>query len=130
MSWTYEPELLDEPKNRVRFQIGDTNERDQLVSDEEINLALEMTGSADAATAAIAKAIAAKLARQSDKWVGDLKILASQKHRAFLTIAEQYGRKGYPTAGGVYQGDKDTLAANTEVTPPSFFRGMHDFGDI
>lgn len=131
MAWTYDPTDLSADKDRVRFKIGDTNSADPQLEDEEILYLLDLTGSVDGAVKRAAEALAFKYARQADKWVGDLKILASQKSRAYRELAEGISASasvffGVPYAGGIRVGDKETVEADTDLVSPSFRRGLHD----
>lgn len=130
MSWSYDEQLLDVALNRIRMKLGDTDPSDPQLQDEEIQLLIDETDSDDAATKRAARVLAARYARSVDKWVGDLKILASQRHRAYLDLYEslsggaQIG--GVPTAGGVYVADKEAMQGDDSLVKPAFRRGMHD----
>lgn len=131
MSWTYNPSL-NTSRDRVRLYIGDTDTDDQQLSNEEIDAMLLLDASVFAAAAMAARTLAAKYARQADKWVGDLKILASQKARAYHELAETLTAKstsfvGTPTAGGVLVAEKETAAANTALVQPYLSRGRDDY---
>lgn len=135
MSWTYdETTLATSARNRVRLKLGDTNASNQQLQDEEIDLLLSETGSETAALVAAAQALAAKYAPSVDKWVGDLKILASQRHRAYLDLIEKTltgtasaaSRLAVPTAGGVYAAEKEAMEGDDSLVHPAFRRGLHD----
>lgn len=134
MSWSYDP-ALPETLDRVRLLIGDTITNDQQLSDEEIYSMLMIYGAVNSTAVAACRALAARYARYADKWVGDLKILASQKHRAYLELAEELRTAGssamgaalaVPTAGGIYVSEKEAYEGNTNRVVPFFRRGMHD----
>lgn len=130
MGWTYEETRLTEPRNQVRLKLGDTDASDQQLQDEEIDQFLSETDSVDGATLLAAKALAAHYARSVDKWVGDLKILASQRSTHYGNLVKMLTGKAYlhavPSAGGVFQSDKDNMEQNTSLVPPFFRRGLHD----
>jgi hypothetical protein len=137
MAWSYDPTLATD-KDRVRFMIGDTDTDDQQLQDEEILFLIEQYDTLYGAAAAAANALAAKNARYADKWVGDLKILASQMSRAYRELADRFSRQGVdaamlaatqwgvPTAGGVYAEDKAQYEADPSLAQPFFKRGIHD----
>lgn len=136
MAWTYDPTLPTD-KDRVRLIIGDTLSIEPQLQDEEIQALLDLFGgSVRAAAIGATRGLAAIYARYADKWVGDLKILASQKHEAYLRLADSLeestniigvgGGSGAPSAGGVYVGEKEAMEANTNRVSPFFYRGMHD----
>lgn len=130
MSWTYDATELDEPRNQVRLKLGDTNPNDPQLQDEEIDRFLNEADSVDGATRMAASALAARYSRSVDKWVGDLKILASQRSRHYLELAKSLtGRASIhavPSAGGVFQADKDGMEQNSSLVQPFFRRGQHD----
>jgi len=133
MAWSYNPSLVS-TRDRVRVLIGDTDVDDQQLTDEEIAFFLSSEGNQYAASALACRVLAAKYARYADKWVGDLKILASQKSRAYERLAEAYDTQanasasfsGVPSAGGIYVADKDEQEADTSLVTPSFRRGSMD----
>lgn len=134
MSWSYDTSLPAD-LDKVRLLIGDTDTTDQQLSDEELGAMLTVYGAVNSAAIAACRALAAKYARYADKWVGDLKILASQKHRAYLELAEELQAAGasatgaalaVPTAGGIYTAEKEAYEGNTARVSPFFHRGMHD----
>jgi hypothetical protein len=130
MAWTYDANALDEPLNSVRMLVGDTNEYEQLLQDEEIEAFIAITDSNVSAAALAARALSAKYARSVDKWVGDLKILASQKQRQFLHLYEQLtltaSSHGVPSAGGIRVSQKEAQAGDGDLVSPAFRIGMHD----
>src|SRR5690348_7229331 len=142
MSWTYDSGL-GTPRDLVRFYIGDTDIDDPQLQDEEID-ALLLVNSPNtpptnntallAATDAV-RGLIAKYSRFADKWVGDLKILASQRIASYsalldrlneLSAQSRLGLAGVPTAGGVYSGEKDTMARRSDIVHPNFRIGQND----
>lgn len=133
MAWTYNSSLGAD-KDRVRFLVGDTNTDDQQLQDAEIEFLLEQHGTLNLAAAAACRALATKYARYADKWVGDLKILASQKSEAYERMADRFEAEAtaaftsvsVPTAGGILVADKETQAEDDSLVQPGFRIGMHD----
>lgn len=131
MAFTYhESQLADSPLFRVRMKLQDTNENDPQLQDEEILLLIDQNGSEDGAVRAGAMVIAARYSRRADKWVGDLKILESQKARAYRELAKSLSARsmvtGIPSAGGIRTAEKEAAAADSSLEQPHFFRGQHD----
>lgn len=130
MAWTYNEAELSIPLNAVRLLVGDTNRQDPQLSDEEIQAFIDATDSNVGAAAMAARALAAKYSRSVDKWVGDLKILASQRHRHYLALQEQLNLQGFshgvPSAGGIRTSEKEQQAADSSLVSPAFRIGMHD----
>lgn len=135
-SWSYsgDPELTT--KDAVRFLIGDTDEDDQQVSDEEIAYLLTQTGdSASLAAVTAAGALASKFSRMSvkEKDVGDLKIVYADRAAAYRQIAADItttlggsGAAPIAYAGGISISDMELHEGNTDRVPPSFEIGMDD----
>ena len=86
MTWTYSGDPSANARDAIRFLIGDTDTTDQLLSDEEIAwVNTEASGTPTATTDLYDAAyrccltIAAKLARQADKQIGDLSVKLSNE---------------------------------------------------
>lgn len=130
MSWTYNIEsgLV---RDQVRLLIGDTLSTDPQFSDEELDWLATSNGSGLYRTAGAAcRVLATRYSRYADKWVGDLKILASQKARNYLVMAASFDKQSgaqswaVPTAGGIYVDEKEAAAEDTTLVQPEFTRGM------
>ena len=93
MSWTYSGDPSTSDRDAVRFLVGDTDEDDQQLSDSEIEYILS-ENSNDPYGAAVqgAEALAAKYARQMDKRVGQLWIMAEARFEHYRLLAEQLKR--------------------------------------
>jgi len=91
--WTYSGNPKSSPKDEVRFLIGDTDDSEPLLQDEEIKYILTVTPSAGTssynygAAAVAAKSIAAKFARERDKTVGSLSLRKAQRYDQYLALA-------------------------------------------
>ena len=130
MGWTYDTSLGSD-RDTVRLLVGDTISTDPQLSDEEMDAMLTVYVSTKATAIAVLRVLAAKYARFADKWVGDLKILASQKSRAYLEMANALSSSGSltaaaPTAGGIFADEKQAQEDDEGLTVPSFKRGMMD----
>lgn len=128
--WSYEPSAVAGDRDRLRLLIGDTLVSDQQFQDEELDYLLTSSGNLMSAAATACRALSARYARYADKWVGDLKILASQKARAYERLADQFEARGatyaLPSAGGVYVAEKEVAAADSALVQPAFRVGVHD----
>lgn len=105
MTWTYNntPGDDDYPGDEVRLLVGDTNEEDPLVQDEEITYFLSLypkvTGKpAYLAAAAAAEAIAAKFARKMNTQIGPLSAQSKQQRDHYVELAAQL-RQSWATDG-------------------------------
>ena len=89
MTWSYSGDPASSSKDKVRFLIGDTDTAMQLVQDQEIGAILAMQSNAYRAAARVARAIAAKFARQVDVTGEGLAERGSQRARAFRDLADE-----------------------------------------
>jgi hypothetical protein len=86
--WIYNPSLTTD-RDKVRFLIGDTDENEPLLQDEEIDFLLSENTDIYLAASSAAESISAKFARQSDKSIGDAHTTYSQKAEAYHRLAER-----------------------------------------
>lgn len=130
MAWTYNIELT-EPKDKVRLMIGDTTNVDPQFQDEELEAMLAIYGNVTQTAVAAARALSARYSRQADKWVGDLKILASQRAKQYRELADMLetasvGTFGIPSAGGIRVSQKEAAEGDTDRVQPSFKSNMFE----
>ena len=140
MAWTYSGDPASSARDAIRFLIGDTDSSDQLLSDEEI--AWVNTEASGTPTGTIALydagsrcclAIAAKLAREADKSIGDLSVSLSQRAAAYreqsATLKGLSAREGgvpVPYAGGITITDKDIDQENSDIFRTWFASGQFE----
>lgn len=134
MSWTYTGEIVS-TRDQVRFLIGDTIASDPQLTDQEVEYLLTTYVTVGKAAIAACRTLAAKYARYSDKWVGDLKILASQRVKHYLDLAKELETSPVgaatsglcaPSAGGISVAAKQEQEADTDRVAPFFTRGRDD----
>jgi len=133
MSWSYkrtEPAAID--LDWVRLRVGDTDESDQLLQDEEIQALIDNEGSRSLAAVLCAETIAAKFARRVDKTVGKLSISAGQMAEHYMKLATRLRMEVAIGSAGVYAGgisvaDKADNDADTDVVRPAFAVGQFDW---
>lgn len=95
MTFTYNGDPSESTTTEVRFLIGDTDENDQLLQDEEIEYILVVhpdagaTSSNYAAASACAEAIAASFAKKMDKSVGSASLTYSQRYQHYVELADR-----------------------------------------
>lgn len=133
MSWTYGGDPSANNRDFVRFEVGDTDTTDQLVTDEEIAGAVSLYGNKWKAAAAVAQAIAGKFARRVDSTMGKLKLAYSQRVKHYLELAKKleaeakkHGRAA-PWAGAVSKDEKQTEEDDTDRAEPAFAVRQFDF---
>lgn len=118
MTWSYDPQLL-KPKDLVRFKIGDTNESMPLISDEEIEATLRMSGN-QVISAALdcVKNLLAQASYQVTYQIGPEKVMLSDRVsrlRALYSALRSEESSANFNPGNVF-----------EESPPTFEVGMHD----
>lgn len=131
MTWTYSGNPSSTNRDAVRFLVGDTDNTDQLVTDEEIAYMLAEEGSASMAAARVCRSLASKFARYMDQSVGDLNVSYSQRYRQYTELANRLesdgsSRVGVPYAGGISQANKDAITSDTDRVQPAIKIGVHD----
>lgn len=128
MTWTFSNAPATVPRDAVRLYVGDTDQADQLVSDETIAWALANAGlNPIVAAARIARMIAMTFARGIDSTVGDVKVVFSNRAKMFAALTEDLeglagvgasaGTGGLivePVVTGVSVGAMDAVAQNTD----------------
>lgn len=135
MTWSYSADALSEtvdgPLMQVRLHIGDTDEDDQQLQDEEIQYLLTQESTTLMAASRACEILAARYARQADKKVGDLSITytkTSENYRLLAASLMAQGRSyAVPSAGGVEVSEKESAADDATLVQGSIRRGMHDF---
>ena len=135
-TWTYSGDPRDSDRDAVRFLIGDTDDTDQKVSDEEIAYLLTQNGNVFKASAMAARGISANYsAKVKEKMVGDLRITYIDRAKGYEELAtrlEAQAASGTvlalaPYAGGISVDDKATQVADSDWDTPAFWRGQFDY---
>lgn len=131
MAWTYSGDPQTSDKDMVRFEIGDTDSTDQLVSDEEITYALSVEPSILAAAARCCESLARKFARQIDYRLGPQYVYASQRAKAFAELAAEL-RARASLGSGMYVGgiDRQEHLKDRGLRQPAFKKGLMDYRSI
>lgn len=127
MSWSYSKNPGFSPKDNVRFLLGDTNEQDQLLHDEEIAYMLgENRSDPYAAALSGCEAIMAKLSRATDETVGSVSIKFSQRLAGYEKLLSTLRRRQAfssgirPYSGGISRSDKRRMERDPDATQPNF----------
>lgn len=133
MTWSYNTNLLNtNPKDAVRLLIGDTQDCDKQMQDEEINYIYGIRGSLYGTAADCCRALAARFSRFVDQQAGTSKLFYSQMAKAYSTKAIEFDTKAavfgsaMPYAGGISLSDKQRQDMDTDRVKPAFTKGMTD----
>ncbi|MCC6808699.1 MAG: hypothetical protein IT381_14840 [Deltaproteobacteria bacterium] len=129
MTWTYTNTLLTD-RDKIRFEIQDTDTNDQLFSDEEIAARLTALGSVSATVLDLAKKLLMKFARLVDVTVGKVSESNSQRYQAYKDIVARLEAEGaayaLPSFGGVNVDANETLDEDETLVQPGAKRGDID----
>jgi hypothetical protein len=119
MTWSYDPtKLATSPKDRMRFEIGDVDQNDPLLQDEEILFALDTTNSFAYAKVKCAEALANRYAHEATTKTGPLAYELGQRAELWAKKLAQYKSEAAGTGA--------PTATNLDKAP-SFTKGMHDY---
>ena len=133
MTWSYGGDPSANDQDFVRFEVGDTDTNDQLVTDEEIAGAVSLWGNKWRAASNVAKAIGGKFARRVDSTMGKLQIAYSQRVKHYMDLAKSLEAEAKkhgaaaPWAGAISQDAKKAEEDDTDRVVPAFAVGQFDF---
>lgn len=136
MAFTYSGDPQSSAKDEVRFLVGDTDTRDQLLQDAEISYLLSKYNNAPLNSAIRAcEIIAAKFSRLCDEAVGQVRLSLSQKYKHYIDLRDALTARMAiedctPYAGGISVCDKETNAANPDRVKPDFTKHMMEDNQI
>lgn len=135
MSWSYSGDPSQSTLDQVRFLIGDTDDTDPQLSNEEIQFQIAQHESPELAGAHCCEVLSAKFARLVTKSVGSLSIQFSELQDHYKSLKEQlYAHAGAdkvpPYCGGLLVSDKEANEIADDVVQPAFRVGMHNFSHV
>ena len=137
MSFTYSGDPDASPKDAVRWEIQDTEERGHLLEDEEIMSAIAREAGSEvteqgllSAAARCAEVLARKFLRQIDIVEGSLQQTYSKQAKTYTEMAKELRIRAQgaqaPFAGGQTISGKQSLRSDTDRVQPRFRRGQND----
>jgi hypothetical protein len=128
--WSYDlNNLATSEKDQVRMEISDTDQRNQLLQDEEIEQAISVEANFWGAVARCCEIISRQFLRKADVRLGRAMMITYTKQaEQYLAMAQKVRAKALgtqiPYAGGIYIADKVAIAQNTGLVAPAFVRNM------
>lgn len=132
MTWTYD-DTLPTKRDTLRLMVGDTDQADQLVTNEAMGFALSRNSTLEAAAAQVCRQIAARFAREVDTSADGFRSSASQRYKHFKELAERFeaeakAEKVSRIAGSPFADPRQQAPSNDPANKrDGFFRvGMHD----
>lgn len=120
--WSYSGNPLDNPRDQVRFLVGDTDQSDPLFQDGEINYLLAQypgPGGVLNATIRATEALMAKFSRMVNETVGDVRLDLSDRIKNLnllkTALIQRIATETItPYAGGISISDMITVASNPD----------------
>jgi hypothetical protein len=135
-TWTYSGNPAHSAKDQTRFLIGDTNAADPQLLDGEIEWLLSQYNNTPMNAAIRAcETIISKYSRQADESVGQVKIMFSQKAKAYASTLTMLRNRlamedATPFAGGIYKSQVQQNRMNSALVRPDFTKHMMENYDI
>ncbi len=133
MNWNYSGNPQDSDRDEVRFLMGDTDETDQLVSDQEVAYAISKQSNLRLAAAILCRHLSAKFARMVTNRVGDVASNCSDMAKQFKVKADELDPNNMaqsgvavPVFGGVSVSDKQIILDDEDTVLASFYKGEGD----
>jgi len=130
MSFTYDETQLDSSVlYRIRLEIGDTDEDNVLLQDEEINQIIAEVSGFYSRVARCFRLLASKFVHTSYSFtIGRLREDRGSLRDHYLSLAKKYeARSSVPWSGAIYQDDKDAVEDDDSLVASKFQKGMHDY---
>lgn len=134
MAWTYNDPAAN-PKDAVRFLLGDTDSARPLLSDEEINYLLaEADENVYEAAALSADHVVASFAREVSMSADGLSWHGNQLFQQFKELSaslwrlarKKSGARALPYVGGISRAEREHADADADLVPTHFRSHMHD----
>jgi len=131
-TYTYSGDPSTSPMDAVRFWLSDVGPTKWYKANEEINFVLGLDPNPFVAAAYIARSIAASLASNVNRRIGDLSINAGDAVKAWIALANDMDAKALlgvtamPYAGGISHSDVEQVASNCDRVKPPFREKQFD----
>lgn len=93
MAWTYSDDPKTSPKDQYRFYIGDTNEKQPKMSDEEIQFMIDTYKSENAILYYLFTTLASKVAPLVSEGLGPQQVSYSDMYKHYISLATQYKQR-------------------------------------
>lgn len=124
-----------DPIDEVRLLIGDTDEDNEVLTDEEISYYIVKRGVGLAAAIGAAYAMAAEFSKLADETAGDVEVKWAQRARAALALAEKLqgqfnGSDGNAVPVNVYAGGISVTDMQTRNANPDRVQGKFSIGGM
>lgn len=126
--WTYSGDPTSSPKDKLRFDIGDTLQFDPLLQDEEINFCLGAESTYNGGVARACESIAMRFQREASTKVGALSYDLATRAQQWSDRADMYRKRANASrpfyVGGMSKSEKRADESNPDKTGPYFRKDM------
>lgn len=119
MAWTYSGNPADSEKDKYRFMLGDTDEEEPVLTDEEIEFVIAEYSNENIRLYQLFDKAAIYFARQIEFKIGPIMEKPHDRLEFFKAKAIEYYKKAYGVT---------TAIPSIKCVPSSFWKGMHDNG--
>ena len=130
MTFSYDENALSISLNRIRLEIGDTDEDRILLKDEEVEQIISEQTSFSLQVVACCKLIAAQFARHPEHIVLEgFEETTKEIYNRYVAMAKEWSRKsGSPWAASIDVDLKESNELDTTTVQGRFKLGMHNNG--
>lgn len=129
MSFSYDETKLSVELNKIRLWLGDTDEDDSLLQDEEIAYVQSDSTSFLRRVAACCRLICAKLSKRVDYKLSLLSEKASVLYDRYKSMAERFegmSSQTFPWSSSIRVSDHDGVEDDESLVKPKFKKGIMD----
>jgi len=124
-----------DPIDEVRLLIGDTDEDNEILTDEEISYYIVKRGTGLGAAIGAAYAMAAEFSKLADETAGDVEVKWAQRARNAIALAEKLqgqfnGTDGNAVPVNVYAGGISVTDMQTRNSNPDRVQGKFAIGSM
>lgn len=126
MSFSYDSSDLATELNRIRFELGDTDENDHFLEDEEIIYVENLYDSFNVRMIHLIRVIKTILGRIPKNKIEGYSEDYTNAIKFFDKLEKKLGTGSYPWSSSLVQDNKDTYQEDTDLVQPKFKKGIHD----
>ncbi len=130
MTWTYSGNPALSQRDALRFMVGDTDDSNQQLQNEEIDYLLTQYETVNMAAIQACYYLASLYARKIDQSVGKVKYSYGKLQDKYIKLAETIKDKqnefpSAPYCGGISKSDKEANVEDTDRVKPAFSKDLH-----
>ena len=129
-SFTYDPQTLSLELNRLRLELGDTDENEPLLQDEEVAKVQAEKGSFYLRAAECCRLICAKVSRKTKVKISGFSEDANSVYDRYRSMQDRFvqlASASYPWAASIQVSEKSRNELDTGLVQPKFKKGQFDY---